>query len=664
MAMTKEQQTKEMINNGDMSAVIKEKRSITVRNHIFEAQSLKQPTICSHCSLIIPQLLGKVGCKCVQCGYTLHKHCAKLVTFFCPMHQNATKGKHPHKFKPHKHIIPTSCGHCGKFLYHVHGQQCSNSFCKMNVHTRCMNYLPHNCSTFSNKKYGMINLSMLVSPGNKEKIKLRINLKRACKLLPADLNGLSDPYVKTKVIDNKGVTVCKHKTKVHFNTLDPVFETEYELNFVPHRTYRLHLHVYDWDNRFSSDYLGGMSFNMDEVEAYGTGEDLWFTLFEKRLAQFFNDEVTFDDINKQRSNIQNAKKIFGSLVQKTIEEGEMTGISELIFNQVIGQGAFGKVIKVSYKFNKEESYALKVMRKDKLVECNVVECIKAEQKVLAMPGKPSFLTDLKASFQDEEKIYMVMDFISGGDLFTHLERSRRFSVRRAQLYLAELSLGLFFLHGKGIIYRDIKPENILIDREGHLKLADFGLCKEGIWNGQTTTGTFCGTLDYMAPEIIMRKQYDCGVDLWSMGVLLYEMLHGDNPFFAENKEEKLKKIVKGLPAYPLTISRNGASLISKLLKINPIERIGYSPTEGLAQFKRHAFFAGLDWGSVENRLIIPEHVPQYTLENTNKNLEEMIKLTNTERESHSKRDQYQFKGFDYTCDEFLYNKTNILKTFL
>ena len=194
-----------------------------------------------------------------------------------------------------------------------------------------------------------------------------------------------------------------------------------------------------------------------------------------------------------------------SSVDKTIEEGQLVGINEFRLNKVIGQGTFGKVIKVSYNLNEEESYALKVMRKDRLVECDAVECIRAEQKVLAMPGKPSFLTDLKASFQDEENVYIVMDFMSGGDLWSHLDSKKCFSEQRTQLYLAELSLGLFFLHGKGIIYRDIKPENILIDREGHLKLADFGLCKEGIWNGKTNTGTFCGTLDYMAPEIILRN---------------------------------------------------------------------------------------------------------------------------------------------------------------
>ena len=274
----------------DRQTAVREKKRVFIKDHVFEGHVNKHPTLCSHCSHFIYGF-GKSGYMCRQCGYILHKQCADLVSFTCPSHRNGIDGGHPHHFKSHKHKKPTSCGHCGQFIQVLHGQQCSTSLCKLNVHTHCMNQVPLDCSTFSNNKYGIINLSMLVSPGTKQKIKLKINLKRACKLLPADLNGLSDPYVKTKVIDNKGVTVCKHKTKVHFKTLDPVFETGYELNFVPRRTYRLNFYVCDWDNRFSSDFLGGMSFNMDEVENYGTGEDLWFTLLNKRLTPFINQKV-------------------------------------------------------------------------------------------------------------------------------------------------------------------------------------------------------------------------------------------------------------------------------------------------------------------------------------------------------------------------------------
>ena len=669
-----EQPTEEIINKRVRRIAVRERKRIAIKDHLFELHFFKQPTFCSHCSQFIYGV-GKQGYICLQCGYSLHKHCVELVAFSCPNHENAEKGQHPHRFNIHSYRQPTFCDHCGQFIYGLirQGHQCSAPLCKMNVHTRCMRHVPQDCGTFSNKKYGMVNLSMVVTPGNKSKINLKINLKRAIKLLPADPNGLSDPYVRTKVINNNGTTVCKHKTKIHFETLDPVFNIEYELNFVPRNSYRLNFHVYDWDNRFSSDFLGGMSFNMDEVQEYGTGEDLWFALVNQNLTPLMNQKVTLDENNEQIKKIKSeleekrdkARKRFHSYVQHTIDIGfdrdDIVGIEDFKLNQVLGQGAFGKVIKVLYNFSEEEPYALKVMHKDQLIESDAVECIKAEQRVLAIIGKPSFLTDLKASFQDEENVYMVMEFLSGGDLLTHLEKNKRFTEKRTKLYLAELSIGLFFLHGKGIIYRDIKPENILVDHEGHLKLVDFGLCKEGIWNGETTTDTYCGTMDYMAPEILLRKDYDCGADLWSLGILIYEMLHGDIPFYDESEEKQLKKMLKGVPAYPTTISRNGAGLISNLLKTNPSERIGYSRTNGVAQFRSHPFFEGLNWDLVESRQIVPEHIPDDKSQSKDESHRGKTKLSNIDPGNLLIIEHEQFDGFDYTCNVFKDHKTKSIQ---
>ncbi|KAI6652364.1 Serine /threonine protein kinase [Oopsacas minuta] len=668
-------QPEEITHKRERRGAVRERKRIAIKDHIFELHFFKQPTFCSHCSQFIYGV-GKQGYMCIQCGYALHRHCVDLIAFPCPTHENAEKGMSPHRFHVQSYKKLTFCDHCGQCIYGLlrQGHQCSAPLCKMNVHTRCLKRIPQDCGTFSNKKYGMINLSMTVTPGSKSKINLKINLKRAIKLLPADPNGLSDPYVKTKVVNNNGETVCKHKTKIHFETLDPVFNTEYELSFVARKSYRLNFHVYDWDNRFSSDFLGGMSFNMDEVQSLGNGEDLWFALVNQNLTPLMNQRITMDDNNEQIKKIQSelekkrqkAKIRFRTFVQHSIENGlehdDFLNLKDFDLSIILGQGAFGKVVKVSYNFNIEELYALKVMHKDQLIESDAVECIKSEQKVLALKGKPSFLTDLKASFQDEENVYMVMEFLSGGDLLSHLEKSKRFSEQRTQLYLAELSLGLFFLHRKGIIYRDMKPENVMVDHEGHLKLVDFGLCKEGIWNGQTTTDTFCGTLDYMAPEILMRKDYDCGVDLWSLGIFMYEMLHGDIPFYDANEERQLKKMLKGIPSYPTTISRKGAGLISNLLKINATERIGYSLTDGVAEFRKHPFFEGLNWSWVEERKISPEHIPQANSKTTHREHECKTKLSNIDPGNLLIIEHEQFEGFDYTCELFKDHKAKeILK---
>ena len=656
---------------------VRERKRIAIKEHLFELHFFKQPTFCSHCSQFIYGV-GKQGYVCLQCGYSLHKHCVDLVAFSCPKHEDAEEGNNPHRFAIKSYGKPTFCDHCGQLLYGLvrQGQQCKAPLCKMNVHTRCRKYIPNDCGTFSNKKYGLINLSMLLTPGSK-KGNLKINLKRATKLLPADPNGLSDPYVKIKIINMNGDTICKHKTKVHYETLEPIFNTEFELNFVLRKTYRLNFHVYDWDNQFSSDFLGGMSFNMDEIEQLGNGEDLWFALVNQNLTPLMNQRVTLDDNNEAIKRIKSeleekrskAKIRFASYVQQTIDMGmerdHLVTISDFGLDKILGQGAFGKVIMVDYKYHQEEPYALKVMHKDQLIENDAVECIKAEQKVLALEGKPSFLTDLKASFQDEENVYMVMEFLSGGDLLTHLERNRRFSEKRTQLYLAELAIGLFYLHDKGIIYRDMKPENVLVDYEGHLKLADFGLCKEGIWKGKTTTDTFCGTLDYMAPEIMLRKEYDSSADLWSLGIITYEMLHGDIPFYDENEDKQLKKMLKGIATYPPSLSRNAVGIISELIKINPTERIGYSPTDGFKQFKSDPFFNGMDWNLVEERKIKPEHVPANKTRKTADNFdpeshEHKTKLSNIDPSNLLIIEHDQFTGFDFTCTLF-HEKRAIIK---
>ena len=386
------------------------------------------------------------------------------------------------------------------------------------------------------------------------------------------------------------------------------------------------------------------------------------------LTPVMNQKITMDENNEQIKKIQSelemkrerARKRFHTYVQQTIDMGvernDFLNVTDFGLSNILGQGAFGKVVKVTYHYNEEELYALKVMHKDQLIESDAVECIKSEQKVLALQGKPSFLTDLKASFQDEENVYMVMEFLSGGDLLGHLEKNKRFSEKRTQLYLAELSLGLFFLHGKGIIYRDMKPENILVDHEGHLKLADFGLCKEGIWNGKTTTDTYCGTLDYMAPEILLRKDYDCAVDLWSLGILIYEMLHGDIPFYDENEERQLKKMLKGIPSYPTTISRRGAGLISSLLKINAKERLGYTLNEGFVEFKSHPFFEGIDWTLVEERKLTPEYIPAAKTTNGETEERAKTKLSKIDPENLLIIEHEQFEGFDYTCNVFKEHK--------
>jgi serine/threonine protein kinase len=192
--------------------------------------------------------------------------------------------------------------------------------------------------------------------------------------------------------------------------------------------------------------------------------------------------------------------------------------------KVIGRGYFGKVTQVKYK--KDGCiYALKTLKKSKLKEAKQIEHTKTERKILEIVMHP-FIVSLQFAFQTEKKLYFVMDYFNGGELFYHLRTKGMFNEIQAKFYLSQILLALEFLHKKKIMYRDLKPENIILDKTGYIKLTDFGLAKQNIEDDFGSTQTFCGTPEYLAPEIIRGDKYGKGVDIWCMGILLYEMLYG------------------------------------------------------------------------------------------------------------------------------------------
>ena len=198
-------------------------------------------------------------------------------------------------------------------------------------------------------------------------------------------------------------------------------------------------------------------------------------------------------------------------------------VEDFDFIKVIGKGYFGKVSQVRYKED-DNIFALKTLKKNKLKEAKQIQHTKTERKILEFVNHP-FIVSLKFAFQSDTKLYLVMDYYNGGELFYHLRKNNRFNEEQAKFYLAQIILAIEFLHKNKIIYRDIKPENIILDNKGYIKLTDFGLAKEDITE-EVGTQTFCGTPEYLAPEIIRGDKYGKSVDIWCMGILLYEMLFG------------------------------------------------------------------------------------------------------------------------------------------
>jgi protein-serine/threonine kinase len=278
--------------------------------------------------------------------------------------------------------------------------------------------------------------------------------------------------------------------------------------------------------------------------------------------------------------------------------------------KLIGKGTFGQVYQVRKKDTKR-IYAMKVLQKKVIVQKKEVAHTVGERNILvrtAMADSP-FIVGLKFSFQTPTDLYLVTDYMSGGELFWHLQKEGRFDEKRAKFYIAELILALQHLHAHDIVYRDLKPENILLDANGHIALCDFGLSKANLTKN-ATTNTFCGTTEYLAPEVLLDEAgYTKMVDFWSLGVLVFEMCCGWSPFYAEDTQQMYKNIAFGKVRFPRdTLTTEGRNFVKGLLNRNPKHRLG--ATDDAEELKRHPFFADIDWEALTKKLITPPFKPK------------------------------------------------------
>ncbi|XP_061083869.1 ribosomal protein S6 kinase alpha-2 isoform X2 [Conger conger] len=291
-----------------------------------------------------------------------------------------------------------------------------------------------------------------------------------------------------------------------------------------------------------------------------------------------------------------------------VKEGfEKADPSQFELLKVLGQGSYGKVFLVRKTKGPDtgQLYAMKVLKKATLKVRDQVRS-KMERDILAEVNHP-FIVKLHYAFQTEGKLYLILDFLRGGDLFTRLSKEVMFTEEDVKFYLAELALALDHLHSLGIIYRDLKPENILLDEEGHIKVTDFGLSKEAIDHDKRAY-SFCGTIEYMAPEVVNRRGHTQSADWWSFGVLMFEMLTGSLPFQGKDRKETMALILKAKLGMPQFLSPEVQSLLRALFKRNPANRLG-AGTDGVEEIKRHHFFSTIDWNKLFRREIKPPFKP-------------------------------------------------------
>ncbi|XP_013180046.1 PREDICTED: atypical protein kinase C isoform X8 [Papilio xuthus] len=326
--------------------------------------------------------------------------------------------------------------------------------------------------------------------------------------------------------------------------------------------------------------------------------------------------------------------------------------------RVIGRGSYAKVLMVELKRTKRV-YAMKVIKKALVTDDEDIDWVQTEKHVFETASNHPFLVGLHSCFQTPSRLFFVIEFVRGGDLMFHMQRQRRLPEEHARFYAAEISLALHFLHERGVIYRDLKLDNVLLDHEGHIKLTDYGMCKEGVRPGDTTS-TFCGTPNYIAPEILRGEEYGFSVDWWALGVLTYEMLAGRSPFdiaqAADNPDQNTEDylfqvILEKTIRIPRSLSVKAASVLKGFLNKNPAERLGCGEGAFL-DIVNHPFFKSIEWEMLEQKQVVPPFKPRLEGERDLANFppeftDEPVHLTPDDDTVIADIDQSEFEGFEY-----------------
>jgi serine/threonine protein kinase len=312
------------------------------------------------------------------------------------------------------------------------------------------------------------------------------------------------------------------------------------------------------------------------------------------------------------TNTSSNKNEINIIESNNEEENEHPLNIKLTYNdfqpiKLLGRGSFGEVILVRLKSTKKV-YAMKILDKKILKMKKQQNHTKTERDLMVKINSP-FIVNIKSAFQDDTNLYLVSEFMQGGDMFFHMHDGQIviFSHDKTRFYILELVLALESLHKNNMVYRDLKPENILLDSKGHVKLTDFGLSKI-LEDEDDKAFTLCGTPQYLAPEVLLKKGYDKMVDWWSLGCVMYEMLMGRLPFAIKRGMINLKIYEKKID-FPRKISNEARDLIEKFLVVNPTERLGYGPN-GTDDIKNHPFFNGVDWDLAIQKKYKPPFIPK------------------------------------------------------
>ncbi|CAJ0582104.1 unnamed protein product, partial [Mesorhabditis spiculigera] len=530
-----------------------------------------------------------------------------------------------HKFMALFLRQPTFCAHCKEFIWGIGKQGYQCQICTVVVHKRCHEDVVWKCP--GNKEQGLDEISKEVQDSGMGRFNINM------------------PH-RFMVHSYKRPTFCDHCGSMLYGLINQGLQCT---------TCRLNVHKRCKNNVANNCGINAKQMAAELAQLGLTGDKMSVRSKKKpSIMSAMSTETTSTSLSDPSSVISVEPN------QKIVHTGGKSSISiqDFTFIKVLGKGSFGKVM-LAEKKGSDEVYAVKVLKKDVILQDDDVECTMCEKRILALAAKHPFLTALHSSFQTPDRLFFVMEYVNGGDLMFQIQRARKFDEPRARFYAAEVTCALQFLHKNDVIYRDLKLDNILLDADGHCRLADFGMCKENI-NKDNLTSTFCGTPDYIAPEILQELEYGESVDWWALGVLMYEMMAGQPPFEADNEDDLFEAILNDDVLYPVWLSKEAVNILKAFMTKNPQKRLGCVASQGGEDaIRAHPFFRDIDWDALEARQVRPPFKPKIKNKRDANNFDadftkEEPVLTPTEVQIVRTINQDEFRGFTFVNPNFSY----------
>ncbi|CAD5232253.1 unnamed protein product [Bursaphelenchus xylophilus] len=538
-----------------------------------------------------------------------------------------------HKFMALFLRQPTFCAHCKDFIWGIGKQGYQCQICTVVVHKRCHQEVVWKCPGSRTDA-----IDELQNEGNINDLVGRFNINM--------------PH-RFATHNYKRPTFCDHCGSMLYGLIKQGLQC---------RVCELNVHKRCQRNVANNCGINSRQMAAELAQLGLTGDKM--SLKQKKKVVSVSTSETSDSgvsgTERQSTSSSTSANVVEEVpvnnVATTVSSGEKLGINDFTFIKVLGKGSFGKVI-LAEKKGTDDVYAVKVLKKDVILQDDDVECTMCEKRILALSAKHPFLTALFCSFQTADRLFFVMEYVNGGDLMFQIQRARKFEEPRARFYAAEVTCALQFLHRYNVIYRDLKLDNILLDAEGHCRLADFGMCKEGITKDNLTS-TFCGTPDYIAPEILQEMEYGVSVDWWALGVLMYEMMAGQPPFEADNEDDLFEAILHDDVLYPVWLSREAVNILKAFMTKNPLRRLGCVQSQGSEDaIRAHPFFREIDWDALEDRKVRPPFKPRIKNRRDVNNFDadftkEEPVLTPTDPSVIRSIAQDEFRGFSFVNPEF------------